>query len=252
MSVSSKSFIILLCFLALHTAGAQEKADGQVPEAGMVSKKVDFVHETSIFDVCYAVFRALYTFDDEYFPLLRQQRAFIDPIRIMLNDVVYTPAEIDLLGYISANRYRSYSSSLSGRGTRYLRVYRQTMLRDTTYDEAAAKALLVSEMEDFRDTAAYLPTLYAVIEKKYGGDVARYVDHLYRRAILIGRGARLRFRLNPSQRRMKRDAGFQFVLSRMLYRLWEALGRPDPPVVDGMRLVIPRSELEQMASGKKR
>ena len=74
MSVSSKSFIILLCFLALHTARAQEKADGQ---DSMVSKKVDFVHETSIFDVCYPVFRALYTFDDQYFPLLRQPRAFI-------------------------------------------------------------------------------------------------------------------------------------------------------------------------------
>ncbi len=108
------------------------------------------------------------------------------------------------------------------------------------------KAELVKRLETFGDTAEVLPTVYATIRTKFDGHVADYVDYLYRRSILTGRRAMRRFLLNPSEGRMKKDPGFQFAVSKLMFRLWEQQGRPANPVVDGTRLGITRAELDAM------
>ena len=91
---------------------------------------------------------------------------------------------------------------------------------------------MVRELEAFGDTASTLPTIYALIATKYGGDVRAYVDDLFGRSVMTSRRRMKRFMRSPIAKRMREDMGFQFVVSKLMYRLWEAQGRPAQPAAD--------------------
>ena len=113
------------------------------------------------------------------------------------------------------------------------------------YSAETEKARMVREIETFGDTATALPTIYALIATKYGGDVRAYVDDLFDGSVMTSRRRLRRFMRSPITKRMREDMGFQFVVSKLMYRLWEAQGRPAQPAADGTRLVVLRSELEK-------
>lgn len=66
------------------------------------------------------------------------------------------------------------------------------------------------------------------------------MDALFRRSALTNKRRMKRLTRSPSVRKMQRDMGFQFVVARLMYRLWEARGCP---AADAKQLVILRSEL---------
>ena len=103
--------------------------------------------------------------------------------------------------------------------------------------------MLEREILTFGDTATALPTVYVLIATKYGGDVRAYVDDLFDRSVMTNKRRMRRFARRPTVKRMREDMGFQFVVSKLMYRLWETRGRPAQPAADGTRLVVLRSEL---------
>ncbi len=77
-----------------------------------------------------------------------------------------------------------------------------------------------------RDTASVLPSVYTVIDGQYKGNVRSYVDALFSKSVMTNKKALKRFLLRPTRRQMQRDMGFQFVVSKLMYRAWEVQGRP--------------------------
>ena len=236
-----------------HQINAQHISNTYVAAVQLIQPLSDFVHDVSAFDICYPVFRAIATGNSHYVDFLNGRGTPYGEQFMHVGEGWHGPSYAMALDWWEQaaanvnnadNRNNPYLRTKE-RCVKFLRVFRETMLRDTAYDEAAEKLRLVRQMETFRDTAHVLPTIFGTIKADYDGDVGKYVDALYRRSVLTGNGAMRRFRLNPSVGRMQRDMGFQFVVSKLMYRLWEAQGRPSQPAAGGTRLVVLRSELEK-------
>ncbi len=207
-----KSFLFIVwaglsvCTQAVHAAPLGES--GLADEA----RTEDFVHDVSVFDACYPVFRKIYG----RFAYYEKQ----------YDGAYYSHLPPD---YPSRSEYEPTVRVEREKCLRYARKLAE--VRDSLYARPGfslpeEKRQLVRQLSVYRDTATVLPSVYQVIDASYGGDVTDYVDDLFAHSVMTNTRLMRRFKRHPSTRRMQRDMGFQFVVSKLMYRAWEAQGRP--------------------------
>ena len=80
------------------------------------------------------------------------------------------------------------------------------------------KAELVKSLGEFAAHASVKPYIFEVIRKDFNGDIARYVDHLYRKSFLLNKRRMYRFYNYPTTVRLDKDPGMLFVISLAYYR----------------------------------
>lgn len=213
-------------------------------------KTVDFVHDESVFDMCYPVYRRVTELLETGHILPTTGNVAEDSIRRGLRLFSgNTHARIDgWLRDVDDSTHETFVKGLSQRNY-YARdlIYSvclryHTLQADTNYNEAVEKARLVKQIEAFRDTAVVLPSIYVQIDNEFGGSVPRYVDALFSNSALTDRVTMRRVCGKPTVERMQRDMGFQFVVSKLMYRAWEKQNRFAD---DGTCPVVQRSELEK-------
>lgn len=223
---------------------------GDDPEAGAAQ-------EGCVFDTLFPVFRQLFrTFDSLRVEKatsnrLARQRATSyaqndSPLagRIRLYDP-FTPANITGNTRYFISMYDQFYERISRDSVEaiLLPVIEAVHARPG-FSVKAEKERLASRLEAFADTATVaLPTVYGLIASKYHGDVRAYVDDLFDHSVMTSKRQLKRFMRSPYVRQMEKDMGFQFAVSKLLYRLWVEQGCPVQPGADGSRLVIMRSEL---------
>ena len=184
----------------------------------------DFIHEKCIFDSCYTFFVRL----NNRIGLTRYGATF------MAHTVWMNPSAV----YFGQ---RDNVSTLQ-RIAREFQTYQQSVLSSGRYDETAEKARLVRQLTAFRDTATALPYLYATIDREYGGDIPAYVDALFENSAITNPKRMKRLVRKVTKRRLKNDMGFQFVVSKYVYRLWLDQGRPKAAQGDGIYVFPVRKE----------
>ncbi len=84
-----------------------------------------------------------------------------------------------------------------------------------SWDEALDKEVLAALMQNYREHVSkeYLPSFYKTIDADFGGDCAAYVNHLYKKSILMKNGKKLYF----NKKNFNRDLGVQLGLSLQDY-----------------------------------
>ena len=80
------------------------------------------------------------------------------------------------------------------------------------------KTELVKSLGEFAARASVKPYIFEVIRKDFNGDIARYVDHLYRKSFLLNKRRMYWFKNYPSTVRLDKDPGILFVISLAYYR----------------------------------
>lgn len=120
-----------------------------------------------------------------------------------------------------------YKYDVRGR-LRALKGYADSLRRCGTFNVEAESARLAARLSAFRDTAKVLPPIFATIMTEFDGDIRRYTDHLFGHSAVTSRRAFRKLLRRPTMRRMARDPGFQFVVSKLVYQTWEQQGRPMP------------------------
>ena len=80
------------------------------------------------------------------------------------------------------------------------------------------KAELVASLRQFAARATQKPYIFEVIRKDFNGDIARYVDHLYKKSFLLNKKRMYWFKNYPSTVRLETDPGVLFVISLAYYR----------------------------------
>lgn len=80
----------------------------------------------------------------------------------------------------------------------------------SSWDEALDKEVLATLLDNYRKhvEARYLPAFYKTIDKKFKGNCTAYVDHLYKKSILMKPGAKIYF----NKKAYKKDPGVQLGL----------------------------------------
>ena len=176
----------------------------------------DFVHDECVFDSLYVSFVDMYE---------------------SLKHMRYGASNLSSYGSHSAGWIPPAGGSYrigSPRRARQLQGLQQQLFSSSRYDEAAEKAKLVRQLTAFRDTATALPYLYATIDREYGGDIPAYVDALFENSAITNPKRMKRLVRKVTKRRLKNDMGFQFVVSKYVYRLWLDQGRPKAAQGDGI------------------
>ncbi len=198
-------------------------------QSGPRETAVDFVHAESVFDTTYPTFRCI----DSLFALRKKVvREYPSPNHDYLyRDGPFSSTFQARVAYLA----RGYAGDLTS-----ITADMTPSVRDSL------RTQLACQMMAFADTAEVLPTVYAQVAVEYGGDVRAYVDALFDGSVMTNRRRMRRLSRHPTAKRMRDDMGFQFAVSKLMFRLWEQQGCPANPVVDGTRLVILRSELDAM------
>ena len=184
----------------------------------------DFVHDECVFDSLYVSFVDMYE---------------------SLKHMRYGASNLSSYGSHSAGWIPPAGGSYrigSPRRARQLQGLQQQLFSSSRYDEAAEKAKLVRQLTAFRDTATALPYLYATIDREYGGDIPAYVDALFENSAITNPKRMKRLVRKVTKRRLKNDMGFQFVVSKYVYRLWLDQGRPKAAQGDGIYVFPVRKE----------
>ena len=184
----------------------------------------DFVHDECVFDSLYVSFVDMYE---------------------SLKHMRYGASNLSSYGSHSAGWIPPAGGSYrigSPRRARQLQGLQQQLFASGRYDEAAEKAKLVRQLTAFRDTATALPYLYATIDREYGGNIPAYVDALFENSAITNPKRMKRLVRKVTKRRLKNDMGFQFVVSKYVYRLWLDQGRPKAAQGDGIYVFPVRKE----------
>ena len=184
----------------------------------------DFVHDECVFDSLYVSFVDMYE---------------------SLKHMRYGASNLSSYGSHSAGWIPPAGGSYrigSPRRARQLQGLQQQLFASSRYDEAAEKAKLVRQLTAFRDTATALPYLYATIDREYGGDIPAYVDALFENSAITNPKRMKRLVRKVTKRRLKNDMGFQFVVSKYVYRLWLDQGRPKAAQGGGIYVFPMRKE----------
>ncbi len=184
----------------------------------------DFVHDECVFDSCYTFFVRL----NDRVGRTRYGATFMAHTVWMNPSAVY---------FGQRDNVRTLQ-----RVAREFQDYQQGILSSSRYDEAAEKAKLVRQLTAFRDTATALPYLYATIDREYGGNIPAYVDALFENSAITNPKRMKRLVRKVTKRRLKNDMGFQFVVSKYVYRLWLDQGRPKAAQGDGIYVFPMRKE----------
>lgn len=88
------------------------------------------------------------------------------------------------------------------------------------YNEEKEKRELVGRLEAFSKQATYKPLFFRIIDKKYKGSVALYVDDLYGKSMMTNSKKFRKFLRNPSYKRLDKDMGAQMSIAIKMYQIW--------------------------------
>ncbi len=224
---------LLLIALLNNPASAKSLTKTTFPEhrePSSQSSQPDFIHDECVFDSCYARYLDL--------GLRLEHISYGDPLSNGHN-IYYGVGES-----VVFDRSVGAPNSVGAPRRRALKFQKvqQQLFSSGRYDEASEKAKLVRQLTAFRDTATALPYLYATIDREYGGDIPAYVDALFENSAITNPKRMKRLVRKVTKRRLKNDMGFQFVVSKYVYRLWLEQGRPKAAQGDGIYVFPLRKE----------
>lgn len=117
-----------------------------------------------------------------------------------------------------ATRALKYCNGMEAKGSEkdstkmYNEVCRTTATHGT---EALDKEVFSALLKNYREHVdkKYLPSFYATIDKKFKGNCTAYVDYLYKKSILMKKGAKIYF----NKKNTAKDPGIQLGLSLVNY-----------------------------------
>jgi len=98
-----------------------------------------------------------------------------------------------------------------------------------TFNPELEKDLLKKMLQLYADNVApdYIPDIYKTIDKKYKGDVGKYVDQMFARSIFASEARLMEFLNNPRKKTLEKDPAFvaanSFLSSYMIARLAEMM-----------------------------
>ena len=91
---------------------------------------------------------------------------------------------------------------------------------DKAPSEVSEKKHLVEKLQVFFREATNLPLIYKTIQKKFHGNVFKYVDYLYSKGFMNNKKKLYAHLQQPSVRKVLRDPGWQFVEALHKYEVW--------------------------------
>lgn len=122
-------------------------------------------------------------------------------------------------------------------GTRLLNSREETMdftrknlhlmykrLHTPSYDVEADKQRAKQLIKQFRTEATVLPTFYQLIDKKYKGDVDRYVDDLFNNSFMGNKKVLDKLMKKPTLKKLREDPAVLYTISKMQYLALIKLG----------------------------
>lgn len=99
-----------------------------------------------------------------------------------------------------------------------LKAQFETLHKDEVAFERG-KQELIEKLKAYSQEANDKPIFFADIEMKFGGDIEKYVHHLYENSIMGNRKKFKRFLRSPYSWKIQKDPGFQFSLGLILYEM---------------------------------
>lgn len=116
-----------------------------------------------------------------------------------------------------ATRALKYCNGMEAKGseTDSTKMYNEFEDNSDSWDEALDKEVFSALLQNYREHVdkKYLPSFYATIDKKFKGNCTAYVDYLYKKSILMKKGAKIYF----NKKSTAKDPGIQLGLSLMDY-----------------------------------
>ena len=115
-----------------------------------------------------------------------------------------------------------------------------------SWDEALDKEVLAALMKNYREHVSeeYLPSFYKTVDTDFNGDYTAYVNHLYKKSVLMKNGKKLYF----NKKKFNQDPGVQLGLSLQEYlaEQREALGKTSDSIdIQERYLCAARLQMEQ-------
>lgn len=116
-----------------------------------------------------------------------------------------------------ATRALKYCNGMEAKGSEKdsTKMYNEFEDNSDSWDEALDKEVFSALLKNYREHVdkKYLPSFYATIDKKFKGNCTAYVDYLYKKSILMKKGAKIYF----NKKNTAKDPGIQLGLSLMDY-----------------------------------
>lgn len=116
-----------------------------------------------------------------------------------------------------ATRALKYCNGMEAKGSEKdsTKMYNEFEDNSDSWDEALDKEVFSALLQNYCEHVdkKYLPSFYATIDKKFKGNCTAYVDYLYKKSILMKKGAKIYF----NKKSTAKDPGIQLGLSLMDY-----------------------------------
>ena len=116
-----------------------------------------------------------------------------------------------------ATRALKYCNGMEAKGSEKdsTKMYNEFEDNSDSWDEALDKEVFSALLKNYREHVdkKYLPSFYATIDKKFKGNCTAYVDYLYKKSILMKKGAKIYF----NKKNTAKDPGIQLGLSLVNY-----------------------------------
>lgn len=116
-----------------------------------------------------------------------------------------------------ATRALKYCNGMEAKGSEKdsTKMYNEFEDNSDSWDEALDKEVFSALLKNYREHVdkKYLPSFYATIDKKFKGNCTAYVDYLYKKSILMKKGAKIYF----NKKSTAKDPGIQLGLSLVNY-----------------------------------
>lgn len=115
------------------------------------------------------------------------------------------------------SRALKYCNGMEAKGSEKdsLKMYNEFEDNSDAWDEALDKEVFSVLLQNYREHVdkQYLPSFYTTIDKKFKGNCKAYVDYLYKKSILMKKGAKIYF----NKKGTEKDPGIQLGLSLQKY-----------------------------------
>lgn len=116
-----------------------------------------------------------------------------------------------------ATRALKYCNGMEAKGSEKdsTKMYNEFEDNSDSWDEALDKEVFSALLQNYREHVdkKYLPSFYATIDKKFKGNCTAYVNYLYKKSILMKKGAKIYF----NKKNTAKDPGIQLGLSLVNY-----------------------------------
>ena len=133
----------------------------------------------------------------------------------------YTNASISSYGVSTGTTgYESYSKKRAK--AKLSLMYRQ--LHVPGYDIEADKQRAKQLIKQFRQEAKVLPTFYQLIDRKYKGDIDRYVDDLFDNSFMGNKKVLDKLMKKTTLKKLRKDPAVLYTISKMQYLTLIKLG----------------------------